>query len=408
MSNLTSYKGERPYIFISYAHKDARRVIPILARMQKDGYRIWFDEGIEPGSEWDEMIAEKVSLCTYFLGFVSESYLSSSNCKDELSFARDLEKKRILIFLDEIALPLGMAMRLNRIQAIHKYKYETEDAFYQDLYSADGIRALSDAVSKPAAFTANHAADLGSLADVCIPEGVERIGGYAFSGCEGMRRLSLPQSLLRIEDYAFAGCKELEFLSLPSHLSRIGAYAFSGCRSLTELSLPNSLSQIAEYAFRGCTGIERLSLPSGLSKIEDYTFWKCIHLSEVRLPCGIRELGNGAFSLCRGLLRVEFPEGLERIGKHAFSWCTGITEIRLGEGLTEIDDYAFTRCEGLAVLHLPKSLRRIGEDALSYTHLAEIRYAGTVAQWQEVQKAPLFDSQTPTYTVFCTDGEAHP
>ena len=46
MDKITSYKGERPYIFISYAHKDAGAVYPILDHMQKDGYRIWFDEGI--------------------------------------------------------------------------------------------------------------------------------------------------------------------------------------------------------------------------------------------------------------------------------------------------------------------------------------------------------------------------
>ncbi len=404
MSKMTSYKGERPYIFISYAHKNAEVVYPILTRMQKDGYRIWFDEGIEPGSEWDEMIAERLNRCAYFLGFMSESYLSSSNCKDELSFARDLEKKRILIFLEEVTLPLGMAMRMNRMQAIHKYKYTDEDTFYQDLYSADGMRALTDAVEKPAAFTARQAAGLSDQASVCVPEGVERIGGYAFSGCDGIRHVSLPQTLSRVEDYAFAGCKELEALELSPRLSYIGAYAFSGCRSLTDLRLPDSVSRVSEYAFRGCTGLERVALPKELRRIEDYTFWKCIRLSEMDLPEEVEEIGNGAFSLCRELKRIQIPRGVARIGKHAFSWCTGLSRIHLQEGLTELDDYAFTRCEQLRQICLPRSLRRIGTDALSYTALTEIYYAGTMAEWNEIRKEQYFDDSTPMYTVYCADG----
>ena len=404
MSKITSYKGDRPYIFISYAHKDSLAVYPILARMQKDGYRIWYDEGIEPGSEWDEMIAEKVNCCEYFLGFMSENYLSSSNCKDELSFARDLEKKRILIFIEDVNLPLGMAMRMNRIQSIPKHKYTDEDAFYRELYSADGMRALTDAVEKPLAFTAKQAANLNTQANVCVPEGVERIGGYAFSGCEGIRRVSLPQTLLRIEDYAFAGCKELEALELFPQLSYIGAYAFSGCRSLTDLHLPSSVLQISEYAFRGCTGLERVLLPPGLQRIESYTFWKCIRLSEINIPQGVEELDNGAFSLCRGLKQVHIPEGVTRIGKHAFSWCTALTRINLKEELTVLDDYAFTRCEQLQHITLPKSLRRIGADALSYTALTDVYYAGTAAEWRQIQKDPSFDDSTPAYTVFCSDG----
>ena len=31
-----AYKGQQPYIFISYAHKDSEIVLPIIARLQKE------------------------------------------------------------------------------------------------------------------------------------------------------------------------------------------------------------------------------------------------------------------------------------------------------------------------------------------------------------------------------------
>ena len=130
------YAGEEPHIFISYAHRSRAEVLPVIARMQKDGYRVWYDEGIDPGTEWDENIAVHVEKCTVFLAFMAQEYLDSDNCRDELNYARDLKKNLLLIYLQDVKLPSGMALRLNRLQAIHKYTYADEEAFYEKLYSA--------------------------------------------------------------------------------------------------------------------------------------------------------------------------------------------------------------------------------------------------------------------------------
>ena len=67
---------------------------------------------------------------------MSENYLSSENCKDELNYARDLGKGRVLVYLEPVELPAGMAMRLNRIQALHRYKYDKMDDFFAELTKA--------------------------------------------------------------------------------------------------------------------------------------------------------------------------------------------------------------------------------------------------------------------------------
>ena len=43
------YRGEKPYIFVSYAHVDSETVLPIAEELHKRGYRVWYDEGIEAG-----------------------------------------------------------------------------------------------------------------------------------------------------------------------------------------------------------------------------------------------------------------------------------------------------------------------------------------------------------------------
>ena len=118
MAQLKPYEGKEPYIFVSYAHRDKDRVLPIVTRMAGEHLRVWYDEGIDPGTEWDMNIAEHIEGCTSFVAFISANYLASDNCKDELNFARDLQKERLLIYLEDTKLPLGMAMRLNRLHTI--------------------------------------------------------------------------------------------------------------------------------------------------------------------------------------------------------------------------------------------------------------------------------------------------
>ena len=133
------YEGDEPHIFISYSHKDMPKVFEVIRELQNHGFRVWYDEGIDPASEWDENIAGHINKCRYFIAFLSTNYVASQNCRDEVSYARDLGKERLLIYLEDTKLPAGMAMRLMRLQAIHKYKYKTSTEFYDKLFSAKGI-----------------------------------------------------------------------------------------------------------------------------------------------------------------------------------------------------------------------------------------------------------------------------
>ncbi|MBR5321776.1 MAG: toll/interleukin-1 receptor domain-containing protein [Clostridia bacterium] len=141
---LSPYNGEKDFIFISYSHKNSSSVLEIVEKLINDGYRVWYDEGIDPGTEWDDFIAEKLEKCGYFIAFISEEYLGSDNCKDELNYARDIEKDRLLVYLTDVKLTGGLAMRLNRLQAIHKYTYSSTDAFLEKLKSTPALDKYID------------------------------------------------------------------------------------------------------------------------------------------------------------------------------------------------------------------------------------------------------------------------
>ena len=138
-----AYKGEGPYIFISYAHKDADTVLPIISRLQKDGFRVWYDEGIVPGSNWDEYISGHLDGCTAVIGFLSKAYVKSQNCRDELSLTRLKGKPMNLVYIDDVQLSSGLKMRYGRIQALFLQNM-TEDEFFEKLYRAEAIAAAGE------------------------------------------------------------------------------------------------------------------------------------------------------------------------------------------------------------------------------------------------------------------------
>jgi len=145
---IRPYEGTDPFIFVSYSHKNRVAALSFIERLQKDRYRVWYDDGIHPGTEWDEYIARYVSDCSMFLALLTEEYLQSSNCRDELSYARNKDKTRVLVYLEDIELPPGMELRVSRIQNIHKNHFTDENAFFEKLYTSFGIdkckKALED------------------------------------------------------------------------------------------------------------------------------------------------------------------------------------------------------------------------------------------------------------------------
>ena len=62
----------------------------------------------------------------------------------------------------------------------------------------------------------------------------------------------IPNGISRIGDYAFWGCKSLTCINIPNRVTTIGKGAFAQCKSLTSINIPNSITTIENWAFRGC------------------------------------------------------------------------------------------------------------------------------------------------------------
>lgn len=142
-TRLKPYEGKEPYAFVSYSHKDSEIVLSILGRLQNEGLRIWYDEGIECGTEWPAYIAEHIIGCKCILAFISENSKDSRHCRREIHYAIDKEKDVIPIYLEKIELDPGSAMELTLYQAIHFYQYPSDkmENFYSRLLKSEFLKS---------------------------------------------------------------------------------------------------------------------------------------------------------------------------------------------------------------------------------------------------------------------------
>jgi len=72
--------------------------------------------------------------------------------------------------------------------------------------------------------------------EVKLPDTIEIIHSYAFSGCIYLSSLTIPNSVTYIGQYAFSNTTSLEFIYLPQSIRFIGGFAFYNSNNLTIFS----------------------------------------------------------------------------------------------------------------------------------------------------------------------------
>jgi len=127
-----AYRGIRSYMFTSYAHKDMTEVFGVLKKLNQKRYRIWYDEGIEPGNEWPEVVGNAVLNCTQFIVFMSPAAAVSRNVRNEINLAFSENKDILVVFLKKTNLSSGMKLQIGTVQFINKFDM-TEREFAEKL-----------------------------------------------------------------------------------------------------------------------------------------------------------------------------------------------------------------------------------------------------------------------------------
>ena len=295
-----------------------------------------------------------------------------------------------------------------------------------DTYDAgDAHGALPVKAINPRAF-----ADCWRLTSVVIPEGVVTIGNSAFESCDNLTEISIPNSVTIIGESAFAHCISLTSIVLPESVTIIGNQAFYGCIRLIGINIPSSVTSIGWGLFYGCSGLTGVNISNSVTSIEHLTFYGCSSLASINIPSSVTSIGNSAFSDCTSLTSIILPNGVTSIGDSAFEGCTSLTGINIPGSVTSIGESAFYGCSALASIILPDKITTIENNVFcgcanlksvyisggvtsigSYafydcSSLNELRYGGTVAEWNRVTLGSWWKSNVPAKKIICTDGEA--
>ena len=201
-----------------------------------------------------------------------------------------------------------------------------------------------------------------TLIKCVLPDKLERIGEYAFSGTSLTGTLIIPEGVKYVAGFDGTKISNVQF---PSTLEEIDWGAFGSCSALMcEISLPHSLKRIGSGAFRGSAIRGNLVLPEGLEYIGDSAFYGCSGLTgSLTIPSGIKVIESSSFRECGFTGNLTLPMGLTEIQSSAFSSTKFKGELNIPSTVTSIGDYAFAYTEFNGTLILPKELIVLGSGA---------------------------------------------
>ena len=177
-----------------------------------------------------------------------------------------------------------------------------------------------------------------TITKVIIPEGVERIGSYAFANMTALEEIVLPSTLVTIDIGAFSGCTKLRTVTGIENVKFININAFSGCDIRGDVKL-NSAVAISDYAFANNANLKSVVCLEQMKSIGAHTFDGCSKLETVTIAADEIKLGQYAFANCSSLDEMRINAVVIPTG--AFSGASSLSEITLGKSVESIGELAF-------------------------------------------------------------------
>jgi formylglycine-generating enzyme required for sulfatase activity/dienelactone hydrolase len=124
---FSAYEGDEPYVFVCYAHDDAKTVYPELLWLKNHGINVWYDEGISPGAEFPEKLGNAILGASLVLFYVSPTSVNSRHCRDEVYFGIDKTTPILALHIAETELPPGLALSTGTTQALMRHQMQPGD-----------------------------------------------------------------------------------------------------------------------------------------------------------------------------------------------------------------------------------------------------------------------------------------
>lgn len=167
-------------------------------------------------------------------------------------------------------------------------------------HAFEGCTSL-EAISLPANIESTNSPFVNSgLTTLTIEEGITSISNLG--GCLRLKTVNLPSTLKEIGVNAFESCPSLESITIPDGVVKIGSWAF-GRTGLTSVRLPDALKEIREYAFYS-TPLTKIEIPASVTTLGYGVFENCDQLRTLTIPETVTQTEGSLFDLCSSLTGV--------------------------------------------------------------------------------------------------------
>ena len=193
-----------------------------------------------------------------------------------------------------------------------------------------GCRAITSITIPNSVTTIGEEAFEGCrLTSLTIPKSVVSIASTSFAACAYTLTAIQVESgntmydsrencnaiINSVDNTLILGCQNT---IIPNDVEKIGDYAFNGCNELTSIDIPNSVKSIGDNAFYYCYKLNTVNIPNGVTTIGNNAFYNCGGLKTIVLPKTITTIGNNAFNYWGSKEIYCYAEQLPEIGDLVF------------------------------------------------------------------------------------------
>ena len=197
-----------------------------------------------------------------------------------------------------------------------------------------------------------------TITKVVLPEGIKKIGAYAFANLTALEEIVLPSTLMEIDYGAFYGCSSLQKITFSSenNLKIINQNAFEKCDLQNTIDL-SSACVISAYAFAGNEDLKGVTTSDALLSIGQYAFAACKSLTDVTITASKVKYGSYAFTGCKAL--TSFYVNASVLPEGMFYECESLEKVSIGPDVNDILPFAFldTKVNTLEVTEGSKSFK---------------------------------------------------
>lgn len=336
----TTFKED--YYFVSYSHKDYKKVLKDILLLEDKGINIWYDSDMHIGENWEHIAETYISKfqCKGIIFYLSENSVLSPACNKEIEYVLENDKQffSINIPLDGKNVTSGARM-LQDLKAegrsVSDYTLSLFERAFPDtvlfLAESDSIERKCEKIAELVGedlfqITSTYSSGQEvAVLDECKDNTMVALkikNNYRVNDPGDTSHGEL-LPLREISACAFTNSFKLKEVSLPKNLKHIRENAFRNCGRLRSINLDDNLFMIGNATFKNCKNLAIDYV--GAKNLADSVFWGCEKLSNLTLAC--RFIGRYGLAFAKNLKSVTFTQPQYLFSASTFAECESLSDI---------------------------------------------------------------------------------